>query len=176
MSLSPPVSTSPPTVQDAILRMYEFNLRMTLRQLRRNDDPDFFAFEVLQAECRQDALKLEQQNEVMSPERAALFKGCEELGVAQVRGARDRQARFSADPQRYIEERRLELTKQIAELHDKIAERRQSLGLPPLPFPLERQESKEILSPPSSLTPSLSSATTTVTSSLHKRRMQPYTS
>ena len=80
----------------------------------------------------------------------------------RVQEARDRQARYSSDRQRFIEEWRLELTKQIAGLHDELATQRRSLGLSPSAFPLERKDEKEPLSPP---TPIRSTATTHMASS-----------
>ena len=94
-----------------------------------------------------------------------------DMAVVGLQKARDRQARFTADPQRFIEERRAELTKEIAELHDELATLRRSVGLPPLPFPLEREEQKEPLSPPAPFR----SISSTMASSLHKRRTQSYT-
>ena len=149
------------------LILLECRPRAALLALRRIDDPCFYPFRVRHLELKHDRLSRELQ-EAQSAASKRRLRAVVDMAVVGLQKARDRQARFTADPQRFIEERRSELAKEIAELHDELATLRRSVGLPPLPFPLERVTDQQ--QPPSPPTPTVSQTTTVTASSLHKRR------
>ena len=156
---------------EQILSLLEWELRVAHMQLRRIDDPDFYTFQVRRAECRLDRVRRleEEERAVADSAELELIALGVESAEWDLQCARDRLARFTADRQRFIDERRPELTRQIEQLHEQIAEYRQWLDMPPLLYPLEpprREEQKEQLSP---TTPSQSTAI-----SVLKRRSIPH--
>lgn len=82
--------------------------------------------------------------------------------------ARGRLQRFNSNPQRFVQQRRQELTQQMDQL-SKQAACRQRLGLPPLndPSPSNKKSSRKPLSPS---TPTYSGTHTALLSNLHHRR------
>jgi len=143
----------------------ESHLRIARLQLHRVDDPHFYPFELRRAECKLDRMRSEQR-EATDEEQAEIYRMAAEIGKRVLCETRDRVARFNADPQRFIIERRQELTVRIKHLHKHIAKCRQSLDKPPVPYPLNLPYETAPLSTP---TPP-DSPSATVMSSLHRRR------
>ena len=127
---------TPPVIDaevDSQLILLECRPRAALLALRRIDDPCFYPLRVRHYELKHDRLSRELQEAQSAASKRRLSRVVD-MAVVGLQKARDRQARFTADPQRFIEERRAELAKEIAELHDELATLRRSVGLPPLPL------------------------------------------
>ena len=147
-----------------MLGFLECELRDANMQLHRIDDADYHAFQTRRAECRLDRVMRQQEEErlVVDSTKLQFYAVAVEAAEWDLECARDRMARFTADRQRFIAQRRPELTRQIELLHVQIARYRQWLDMPPLLYPLEpprREEQKEQLSP---TTPTQSTATLSV--------------
>ena len=113
-------------------------------------------------------MRIQKQLEQAKSERdVQVFTLSVEVAAARLQQARDGQARFNSNPQRFVDQHRPLLVEHIAKCIEEILACRRSLGMQP---PMEHEGHPE---PSSPATPT-SCATSRRTSGVHKRQPVPY--